>query len=91
MNDKISIHKLIALSLGNIISVVKSIIGNNKLPKPPINNGIINKKIINKPWNVIHTLYCKLLVKRNPGNNNSYLIRTDKVNPIEPPIIPDKI
>ena len=30
-----------------------NIIGNNILPNPPINIGIMKKKVMNKPWNDI--------------------------------------
>lgn len=86
--DWTRIQKLKALSLGNIISSEHIIKGINRLPKPPINIGIIIKKIINNPWNVMQLLYCNEDVIMNPGIDSSNLMINDKANPIEPPITP---
>ena len=50
-------QRLKAFNLGNIISDEHGIKGNNILPNPPINIGIIIKNIINIPWKVILELY----------------------------------
>jgi hypothetical protein len=42
-------HKLKAFNLGKIISEEHKSKGNKRFPNPPINNGMIIKKIINKP------------------------------------------
>jgi len=47
--ESITNQRLKAFNLGNIISNELSIKGIKILPKPPINNGIIIKNIINIP------------------------------------------
>jgi hypothetical protein len=47
--ESITNHRLKAFNLGNIISDELSINGIKILPNPPINKGIIIKKIINIP------------------------------------------
>ena len=42
-------HNDRAFNLGNIISAELNMIGNNKLPNPPINTGITKQKIMNIP------------------------------------------
>ena len=46
-------QRLKAFNLGNIISDEHNIKGNNILPNPPINIGIIIEDVINIPWKVI--------------------------------------
>ena len=58
------------------------------LPNPPINKGIIIKKIINIPWKVIIVLYWTEEQIINPGKPNSNLIIIDNPKPKEPPIQP---
>jgi len=65
--------------------------GINKLPNPPINNGIIIKKIINIPWKVIKELYWREEQIINPGKVISNLINIDNPIPNDPPNIPVNI
>jgi hypothetical protein len=83
-------QRLNAFNRGNIISLELSIKGINILPNPPINKGIIIKKIINIPWNVIIVLYWTDYDEHiiNPGKLNSNLIIIDNPKPKEPPIQP---
>jgi hypothetical protein len=62
--------------------------GSKILPNPPINKGIIIKKIINIPWKVIIVLYWTEEQIINPGKPNSNLIIIDNPKPKEPPIQP---
>ena len=59
-----------AFNLGNIMSDELSIKGIKILPNPPINKGIIIKKIINIPWKVINELYWTEEHIINPGKLN---------------------
>jgi hypothetical protein len=86
--ESITNQRLRAFNRGNIISDELSIKGIKILPKPPINKGIIIKKIINKPWKVIIELYCIEEHIINPGKLNSILINIDNPKPKEPPIHP---
>ena len=65
--------------------------GNNILPNPPINIGIIIKNIINNPWKVIFELYWSDEHIKNPGKDNSKRIIKLKQYPNDPPIKPDII
>ena len=56
-NASITNQRLKAFNRGNIISLQQSIKGIKTLPNPPINIGIIIKKIIKIPWKVIQELY----------------------------------
>ena len=80
-----------AFNRGKIRSDDPNIIGNKILPNPPINIGIIIKKVINKPWNDIILLYCWADVIRKPIIMTSHLINNDNANPTEPPIVPLRI
>lgn len=84
-------QRLKAFNLGNIISDEHNIKGNNILPNPPINIGIIIKGIINIPWKVILGLYWRDEDGINPGKANSNRIIIDNPIPIDPPINPDII
>ena len=90
-NASITNQRLKAFNRGNIISLQQSIKGIKTLPNPPINIGIIIKKIIKIPWKVIQELYWREEQIRNPGKANSNRIIIDIPNPNEPPIKPDKI
>ena len=89
--ESITNQRLKAFNRGKIISEEQSIKGIKRLPNPPINKGIIIKKIINIPWKVIQELYWREEQIRNPGKANSNLIIIDNPNPKEPPIKPDNI
>ena len=80
-----------AFNLGNIISDKHNIEGNNILPNPPINIGIIIKSIVNIPWKVILGLYWGDGDNINPGRANSNRIISGNPKPIGPPINPDII
>ena len=84
-------QRLKAFNLGNIISDEHSIKGNNILPNPPINIGIIIEGIINIPWKVILGLYWRDEHGINPGKANSNRNIIDNPKPIDPPINPDII
>ena len=84
-------HILKAFNLGNIISDEHSIKGNNILPNPPINIGIIIEGIINIPWKLILGLYWRDEQVINPGKPNSNRNIIDNPKPIDPPINPDII
>lgn len=84
-------QRLSAFNRGNIISEEHNIKGNNILPKPPINIGIIIKEIINIPWKVIQELYWRDEHIIYPGKANSNRIIIGNPKPIEPPINPDII
>ena len=84
-------QRLKAFNLGNIISDEHSIKGNNILPNPPINIGIIIEGIINIPWKVILGLYWRDEHGINPGKANSNRKIIDNPKPIDPPINPDII
>ena len=81
-------QRLKAFNLGNIISDEHNIKGNNILPNPPINIGIIIKNIINIPWKLILELYWRDEHSINPGKANSNRNIIDNPKPIEPPINP---
>ncbi len=81
-------QRLKAFNLGNIISDEHGIKGNNILPNPPINIGIIIEGIINIPWKVILGLYWRGERKINPGKANSNRIIIGNPKPIDPPINP---
>ena len=89
--ESADIHKLKAFNLGNIISSEQSIKGISKLANPPINNGIIIKRIIDIPWEVMHELYWTTELRIKPGRANSNLIILDDPIPIDPPIKPINI
>ena len=80
-----------AFNLGNIISDKHNIEGNNILPNPPINIGIIIKSIINIPWKLILELYWGDGGNINPGRADSDLVIEGKPRPGYPPINPDII
>ena len=84
-------QRLKAFNLGNIISDEHGIKGNNILPNPPINIGIIIEDIINIPWKVILGLYWRDEHGINPGKANSNRNIIDNPKPIDPPINPDII
>ena len=84
-------QRLKAFNLGYIISEGHGIKGDNILPNPPINIGIIIEGIINIPWKVIVGLYWRLEHEINPGKANSNRKIIDNPKPIEPPISPDKM
>ena len=80
-----------AFNLGNIVSEEQSIKGIDKFPNPPINKGIIIKKIINIPWKVIQELYCREGKRINPGKAIPNLIIRGNPIPTDPPIKPEII
>ena len=84
-------RRLKAFNLGNIISDEHNIKGNNILPNPPINIGIIIEDVINIPWKVILQLYWRGGHSINPGKANSNRNIIDNPKPIDPPINPDII
>ena len=84
-------QRLKAFNLGNIISDEHGIKGNNILPNPPINIGIIMEGIINIPWKVILGLYWRGGHNINPGKANSNRNIIGNPKPIGPPINPDII
>ena len=70
-NESISNHKLKAFNLGNIMSDEQGSRGKGILPNPPINIGIIIKKVVNNPWKVMRVLYWREERIGNPGKANS--------------------
>ena len=79
-------QKLKLFNRGNAISGAPIIKGTNQFPNPPINVGIIKKKIIIKAWAVTITLYnCQLLFKiTEPVLLNSKRIIRENIVPIIP-------
>lgn len=84
-------QRLKAFNLGKIVSEEQGIKGIERLPKPPINNGMIIKGIINIPWKVIQLLYWRGERGRYPGKPISTLIMIGNPIPKGPPIKPDNI
>ena len=84
-------HKLNAFNRGDIISHEHNIEGDDILPNPPIDIGIVIGDIINIPWKVIFELYWKDEHKINPGKVNSNRNIIGKLKPINPPIDPNII
>jgi len=78
-NESITNHKLKAFNRGNIMSDEQGNRGKGILPNPPINIGIIIKKVVNNPWKVMRVLYWRGERIKNPGKANSNLII--KLNP----------
>ena len=56
--EKINNRIGIAFNQGNIRSDIPNIIGNNILPNPLMNIGIIKRKVMNNPWYNIILIYC---------------------------------
>jgi hypothetical protein len=56
-NESTNNQRLNAFNRGNIVSHEQSIKGTNKLPKPPISNGVIIKGVIKMPWKLMQELY----------------------------------
>ena len=83
--------KKILDKLKNLVPVEHGIKGNNILPNPPINTGIIIEGVINIPWKVILGLYWRDGHAIKPGNANSNRIIIGNPKPIDPPIKPDII
>ena len=77
-----------AFNRGKMRSDDPSIIGNRILPNPPINIGMIMKKIMNRPWKDIALLYCCDDDTMNPMMMTSQRIDSDSANPTEPPMAP---
>lgn len=83
-------QKLILFNRGYLISGIKLLIGNKKLPKPPTSVGITIKKIITKAWEVTITLYNWPSLIKLPGKLNSIRINIDKEVPNKPDQKPNK-
>ena len=81
-------QRLKAFNLGNIISEEHNIKGNNILPNPPINIGIIIEDIINMPWKLTLGLYWRDEHTINLGKANSNRNIIGNPKPIAPPINP---
>ena len=72
-NESTNNQRLNAFNLGKIVSQEQSIKGTNKLPKPPISNGVIIKGVINRPWKLIGVLYWREELGIKPGKASSNL------------------
>ena len=84
IKERLNIYLLFFIILKyHIISDEHGIKGNNILPNPPINIGIIIEDIINIPWKVILALYWRDEHGINPGKANSNRNIIDNPKPIE--------
>jgi hypothetical protein len=69
---------------GKAISATPNIKGINQLPNPPIEIGIVIKKIITKAWAVTMTLYKCSSPKKDPTTPNSNRIKSLILSPTNP-------
>ena len=65
-NDNMNNQIEQAFNRAKIRSDDPNIMGNNILPNPPINMGMMKKKIMNRPWNDMIFVYCWADAMMNP-------------------------